>query len=192
MKATLVLYFALMFAVATSFSQVRIGVSTGYILTAYEEQDDSAGTLPIDVQIGAMVTPMLELGGEILYALGGFTFEDNIAGQITETDFHHTQIGAYGKYYVDLGSVDPFVRAGVAYYMGDAELEIPNGQESEQTVEIDPAVGFNFGAGLMATPSLSVEFFYNRVTRDMTDSQDNTVEFGMDTWGFLAGYHFSF
>ncbi|MCK5739541.1 porin family protein [bacterium] len=180
MKKLLVLGFVLL---ATSvFAQgFIISPMSGYSMTAFEDQDDAAGNVLLGVEVGMMVMDNLEAGLEVMYPLG-YTFK--IEG-VAETTFKNTQIGAYGKYYFEMDSFTPFVKAGLAYYMGNAEIELEAAGAEDVELELDGALGFSVGGGVLMGNGMFVQLDYNIVSRG--DDGDN---FGMNTWDVLVGYQF--
>jgi hypothetical protein len=179
MRNAIALAIILVVAVAGFAQQnLTLSVFTGYSLTAFEDQGSAAGTLPIGLSAGLKVQPALEVGGEFFYPLGGYAFEeqDEDFGKITTT-FNQMMAGVYGKYLLGSGNLKPFLKAGVGYYMGNAQAETEGLPKVD--VDIDAAVGFNVGAGIESPNGLFAGFTYNIVTRE---------DVGMNTYAVTVGY----
>jgi hypothetical protein len=189
MKTTVfIVMLALLFSVAT-FAQNKFTVAalTGYTMSAFEDQDDAAGTLPIVVQVGYKAAPNLEVGAEFNYALGGFGFEIDYSEAKLTTTFNQTIFGVFGKYHFTQNILKPYAKFGVGYYTGNADVEYElNGDKQSSTGDIDPAIGFNLGAGLIqSAKGFFAEFNYYTVTRKVEGESG-----GMNSWAFLVGYKF--
>lgn len=189
MKATIfIVMFALLFSVAT-FAQNKFTVAalTGYTMSAFEDQEDAAGTLPIGVQVGYKAKPNLEVGAELYNALGGFDFEIDYGGPTLKTSINQTIFGVFGKYYFTENILKPYARLGVGYYTGNIDLEYEwAGDKQSGTSEVDPAIGLNLGAGLIQSDKgFFAEFNYHIVTRKVEGESG-----GMNSWVILIGYKF--
>ncbi len=163
-------------------SKFTVAALAGYGLSAFENQESSAGTIPLGVQLGYQVTPSLEAGAEVNLALGGYQFQDEFDEFDMTTTFNQTIIGAFGKYYFGQGNFKPFARVGLGYYLGDAKVEI---EDESESVDIDPAIGFNIGAGLINHKGIFAEFTYHIVSR-----KSYGESFGMNNWSVMIGYKF--
>jgi hypothetical protein len=163
---------------AAGFAQQNMTVSlfTGYTMSAFEDQESAAGTLPLAASIGFKAAPALEIGGEFFYPLGGYQFETDILGTKLTTTFNQMMAGAYGKYCLGEGATKPFLKAGVGYYFGNVKLESEGESDS---ADMDGAIGFNVGGGIQMDSGLSLGFTYNIVTRE---------EVGMNFWAATIGY----
>ena len=189
MKTTVfIVMFALIFS-ASIFAQNRFTVAalTGYTMSAFEDQEDAAGTLPIGVQVGYKAAPNLEVGAEFNYALGGFDFETDYLGAKLTTSFNQTIFGIFGKYHFTENILKPYAKLGIGYYTGDIDLEYEwEGDKQSGTSEVDPAIGFNLGAGLIqSAKGFFAEFNYHIVTRKVEGESG-----GMNSWAILVGYKF--
>lgn len=159
---------------------LTVSAVTGYTMTAFEDQEEAAGTLPLGVQIGKMLKPALEVGLEVVLPLGGFTYEGETMGYKVTTTFNQMLVGAYGKYCFGEGKVTPYAKAGVGYYTGNADVEIEYmGQTSSESADIESAVGFSVGGGAHVNEKVFAEFVYNIVSRE---------DAGTNTWAVLVGY----
>lgn len=167
-------------SVATAQSNFTVALLTGYTMTSFEDQEDAAGTLPIAVRVSKALKPNLEVGLEGNYALGGFGFESDWEGETMTTTFDQTIIDAFAKYSVGNSKLQPYLKGGLGFFMGNAKSELG---DEEETTDIDSGIGFILGAGAELTPKIFAEFNYNIVSRDIEDES-----FGMNTWSVLVGY----
>lgn len=181
--ATLFLAFGL-FAQESQFTLSAVG---GYAMSAFEDQDDAAGALPVGVQVGYKFKPNMIVGGEINMALGGFSWELNQSGYKITSTANQTLIGAFGKYYFSEGKYLPYGRVGVGMYTGDGEAKVEyQGQSEKQTINIDSAIGFNIGGGvLLPEKGIFAEFIYHIVSRKAEGESS-----GMNYWAIQVGYQF--
>ena len=77
------------------------------------------------------------------------------------------------------------MKAGLAYYMGNAEIDLEAAGAEDVELELDGALGFSIGGGVLMDNGMFVQFDYNIVSRG--EDGDN---FGMNTWDVLVGYQF--
>jgi len=177
-RTGIVLCVILLIAVA-GFAQTKPIVSglAGYTMSAFEGQGSAAGTLALGASVGLKATPALEVGGEFVYPISGYKFEEDagIFGKVTTT-INQMLIGAYGKYFVGTGNLKPFLKAGLGYYTGKPKVEMSGDSE---TAELKSAVGFNFGGGVQTEKGLFAMFTYNIVKRESA---------GYNCWSVLVGY----
>ena len=189
---------ALVVGVGAGFAQsgFKVNLSTGYSLTAFEEDpysQDAAGTLPLGVSVGKQVTPALEAGVEVLYPLGGYTWEVEFTGipgivdsYKTESTINQVLYGVYGRYLLSSGpGLKPFVKAGLGLYTGGGTVEFEG--ESED-FDIKSAVGFNIGGGVYVKDNVWVQFQYHIVSRE--PDEEGAEKSGANTWDVMAGYVF--
>ena len=163
---------------------LSVAVTSGYIMTAFEDQEEAAGTLPIGIQVGMKATPSLEVGLEVNNALGGFVYELDFLGTTAETTMNQTIASLYAKYFLGSSKMKPFVKAGVGMFTGNGNVKMSFlGVEDDEDFDIDSGVGFIVGAGLHITKAIFTEFNYNIVNRG---SEGETS--GMNTWSVLVGY----
>lgn len=187
----------LVVGISTGFAQsgLKVNVSTGYSMTAFEEDlySDAAGTLPLGLSIGKQITPALEAGVELLYPLGGYTWEiefEGIPGFIdsykADATINQILYGVYGRYMLGSGSgLKPFAKAGVGLYTGGGTVEVEG--ESED-FDIKSAVGFNIGGGVYVKENLWVQFQYHIVSRE--PDEEDAEKSGANTWDVMVGYVF--
>lgn len=178
----MVIGIVLLFCVAGFGQNLTVTAFTGYSMTSFEDQDDAAGTLPLGLAVGYKAAPAIEIGGEFMYPLGGYSWELDFFGETVTTTFNQMMIGAYGKYFIGTGNMKPFVKAGVGYFMGNAKSE---GGGETMDFDVDGGIGFNFGGGVLLSQGFSVEFVYNMVSRKIEGDDE---KYGMNTWAVLVGY----
>lgn len=189
-------------------SSKTLGIYTGYTMSAFEDQGDAAGTLPVGVQLGFKVAPQVEVGFEAANALGGFTWKGDVLGMETESTFNYTLLSAYGKYSFSQENLAPYVKGGIGYFLGDVKTKVSfMGEEESVTSKIDPGIGFVLGGGVDFNKRFFAEFSYNIVSRKSGEETDGSDEFemaaaddsgssndswGMNTWVAKIGYRFTF
>jgi hypothetical protein len=177
-----------------SQSNTSVAVVTGYTMSAFEDQEDAAGTLPVGVQLGYKASPNLQVGVGFTTLLGGLTWEATDMDYKVTTTFNQSIISAYAKYFLGEGQIKPFIKGGVGYFMGNADVEVEYaGEKAKDTAKIDPAIGFIVGGGLTLNKNIFAEFNYNLVSRKAADSGDefdssSNDSMGMNTWSVLIGY----
>ncbi len=187
---------ALVLMAVSSYGQSTnsLAVMAGYSMSAFEDQDDAAGTVPLGIQLGMMVSPNLQVGLEGNYLLGGFIWESKDEDYKLKTTFSQAIASAYAKLFLGQGSSKPFVKGGVGYFMGDVKATYEaDGEEEDETYKIDPAIGFIVGGGINLSPNLFIEFNYNLVNRQFKDDGDkmeeeNSEKLGMNSWSVMLGY----
>ena len=186
-KVTMFLLVALflvsgLFAQENKFTVSAVG---GYAMSAFEDQDDAAGALPVGVLVGYKLKPNLVVGGELNMALGGFSWELEQAGYKITSTANQTLIGAFGKYYFSEGQYVPYGKVGVGMYTGDGEAKVEyQGQSQKETIKIDSAIGFNVGGGvLLPDKGIFAEFVYHIVSREASGESS-----GMNYWAIQVGY----
>ena len=163
-------------------NSIALSAYTGYSLSAFEDQESAAGSLPLGISGAVEVMPQLQVGGEVLFALGGYQFEAEFFGETITTTMNQNMVGVFGRYYIPTTSITPYGKLGLGYYFGDSSIE---GFGAEEELDVDGAIGFNLGAGVLITDNIFAEFNYNIVSRE-SDGES----FGANTWAILAGYRF--
>ncbi|MCU0644226.1 MAG: hypothetical protein MUC94_08175 [bacterium] len=103
------------------------------------------------------------------------------------TSVNQTLFGIFGKYHFTQNSLKPYARLGIGYYAGDIDYEFEwEGENQSSTSKVDPAIGFNLGAGLIQSDKgFFAEFTYHLVTREVEGESG-----GMNSWAILIGYKF--
>ncbi|MDZ7371970.1 MAG: porin family protein [candidate division KSB1 bacterium] len=175
------------------YSQVAVNVFTGLSYSAFEDQEESASAIPLGVAVGYAAMPNLEVGGELNLALPGYGFETELYDIKVTSTFKQNLVGVFGRYYLGKGNLKPFVKGGLGMYFGDAEVEVSyEGQKEKETIDVNGALGFNLGAGVMLQKGFYAEFNYNIVSRKASDSEtgEESDSFGMNTWAVQLGYRF--
>lgn len=169
-------------------SGLKLTISTGYSFTSFEEDtySDAAGTLPLGLSIGKQFTPALEAGVELLYPLGGYTWELDFLDLFKiNTTFNQMLTGVYGRYaFGSNPGLKPFAKAGVGLYSGNGTVEVDG--ESED-FDVKSAIGFNLGGGVYVKENLWVQFQYHIVKREAEDMDEKS---GTNTWDITLGYVF--
>ncbi len=189
-KFLLVFVLALMLVLPVS-AQVAVNVFTGLSYSAFEDQEEAASAIPLGVAVGWPVMPNLEVGGEVNFALPGYQFETSFYDVKITSTFQQNLVGAYARYYLGEGSLKPFVKGGLGYYFGNAKVEGTfMGEKMTETVDIDGAVGFNVGAGVMLKKGFYGEFNYNILSRKAEDAEEGSDSYGANTWAIQVGYRF--
>lgn len=165
---------------------LKLSVGTGYSMTAFEDQDDAAGTLPLSLTLAKEMSDNLFAGLEVFYPLGGYTWEvtESYYGQTYKYDvtYQHYMIGVFGKYFV---SEKPYVKAGVGMFMGGAEMK--SDDFGDQDADVDSGIGFCLGVGAQVSPKINVEFNYRIVSREPEGASE---KYGMNVWDILVQYGF--
>jgi opacity protein-like surface antigen len=194
--------FLVMFIMASAtFAQgnTSLAITTGYTMSAFKDQEDAAGTLPIGLQLGYLASPNVQIGLEVSNALAGFTWQLKDEGINIESTFNQTIIDVYGKLFLGSSNVKPYIKGGVGYFLGDNETKVEIlGQKATEKVKMDPNIGFTVGGGVTLTKKLFLEFNYNIVSRKAADSASlgdelvgaSNEKVGMNTWSVLVGYTF--
>ena len=191
MKATklLMILLVLCFVSSAVYSQgLGLSVFAGYAMSAFEDQDDAAGTIPVGVRVSKQMAPKIDVGAEFLYPIGGFKFEvqESYWGQTYSYDLTINQmlIGAFAKMILSEGGMSPYAKAGVGMYMGNAKAE---GDGIDEDVDIDSAIGFNVGAGInLSSKPMYIEFNYHIVSRKTEGADEAT---GANFWNIILGYN---
>jgi len=199
MKRFGLLTLVLLVAAGAGYSQsnTSVAIVTGYTMSAFEDQQDAAGTLPVGVQLGYKASPNLQVGVGFTTLLGGLSWEASDMDYKVTTTFNQSIISAYAKYFLGEGSIKPFIKGGVGYFTGNADVKVEYaGEKATNTAKIDPAIGFIVGGGLTLNKNIFAEFNYNLVSRKPADSGDefdsgSTDSMGMNTWSVLIGYQFN-
>jgi len=195
MKKSGFLLLVLLSLAVSSYGQSHTSVAllAGYSMSAFEGQEDAAGTIPLGAQLGYMIGPSVELGLEGNYLLGGLTWKGESERYSLETTFNQVIAGVYAKIFLGQGNIKPFVKGGPAYFMGNLDVKAEyDGEEYKDSVKIDPAIGFVVGGGLTLSKKLFLEFNYNLVSRKeestLEEDMNKSEKAGMNTWSVLLGY----
>ena len=168
---------------AAGFAQQKLVVSAlaGYSMTAFEDQEKAVSSIVVGAALGYKVMPALHIGAEFIYPFG-YKDKDEEFGVEIEGTVNQMLIGAFAKYFFGSGGIMPFIKGGVGYYMGNAKWE-GGGQSGD--LDIDPKIGFNFGAGALHSSGFFAEFVYHIVTRTFEGVDEGM---GMNTWAAMVGY----
>ncbi len=174
-------------------AQPSLVVFAGYGQSAFEDQDDAAGYVPVGAQVLFEAMPGLSVGGELNYAVVPFTWElEEMGTEFAESKVTQMLIGGVAKYEVGQGALRPHARGGVGMYMGKMKFDFESEYESyTPDVEEDfkNAIGFNLGGGITAdfgeNKMWIAEFVYHIVSREL-DVQGAESE-GANNWAIHLG-----
>ena len=199
MKAPKLLMVLVILCVAAgAFAQQGPGLSifTGYAMTAFENQSDAAGTLPVGVRLSANLTSKIDIGAEFFYPIGGYTFETTYAnaGEPSYKEkrtFELMFAGLMTKITPIKGNLAPYAKVGVGMYLGNGEIEteyvgLPD--KEKNNFDMDSAIGFNVGGGFTLPFPLFIEYNYHIISRDYKNSEESL---DMNFWDILVGYTLS-
>jgi len=168
---------------AGSFAQNAISVHSGILVSAFEDQDESATAIPIGANFGMMVGENLEAGAEFGLLVSPFEFESEGLGTTVTSKISQTIIGVFGRYHFPMNGIMPYAKAGLGYYMGTFEAESDFGSGEE---DFKGAIGFNIGAGVNTEMGIYGEFVFHIVSREL--DMDGAESFGANNWGVNVGY----
>jgi hypothetical protein len=187
MRRVLIAMIAVGLLAGGASAQTKLAAFVGYGQSAFEDQDDAAGYIPIGVQGLLELSPGLSAGVELNLAVVPFTwtyedFEDS------ETKVTQTVIAALAKYEIGQGRMRPHVRGGVGMYMGKLEyVDDPFFGDAEE--DYKSAIGFNFGGGVTADWGYDrfwlAEFVYHVVSREL--DVEGADSFGANNWALQLG-----
>lgn len=160
----------------------------GYGQSAFEDQDDAAGYIPVGAEILVEMSSGLSVGAEVNYAVVPFTWEVEYAGtKLGETKISQMVIGGLARFEMGQGSLRPHVRGGAGLYMGKAKYEPEQGTDTEE--DFKNAIGFNVGGGITADFGESkiwlAEFVYHIVSREL--DVEGAESGGANNWAIHLG-----
>jgi len=187
MKKLLIMCLALGLVAGTASAQMKLAGFVGYGQSAFEDQEDAAGYVPIGVQGLYELSPGLNIGLEINIAAVPFTWTvegyDDAEQKITQTI-----IGALGKYEIGQGNIRPHVRGGLGMYMGKLDVtDWPLLGDYDESYK--SAIGFNFGGGVTADWGMDkfwlAEFVYHIVSREL--DVEGAESGGANNWAIQLG-----
>jgi hypothetical protein len=193
MKATKTIYSILIiFAIASvSHAQFFLGVQAGLAGSAFEDDvtealsDKSATGIPVGVAFGIDALPLIDVGVEYNMLVSPFKFEQEVLGETATISISQNMVGAFARVYLPMVIIDPYVRGGVAYYMGSYEFELAG---ETATDDFKGSVGFNAGVGVSALFGLYGEFVFHIVSREL--DVENPTSLGYNSWALTVGYTF--
>ncbi len=202
--------------IQSAFGQMKIGIYSGYGLSAFESQSSGAETLPLGIQAYYSLENVsfanLNLGLDFNYSVVPFSFEmtTNTGTKLFTRRQRQLYIGALIKIkFLRNSTFNPFARLGIGLYSGGHSLEYSDAikQEAQQNqvslpaeLDISSGFGFNFGAGLdyKLTPTTGIftEFVYHIVSRELNEAPLNVFEglnlgkssLGFNNWAILVGF----
>jgi hypothetical protein len=189
-KASMLVLFMIIFA-GTVQAQLMFGVQGGVGGSAFEDQEEAASSVPVGVFVGTNALPLFDAGIEYNMLVVPFKFEGDILGQKIKTEFTQSYFGAFIRWYVlPLPVIEPYIRAGAAYYSGKVTVEAAG---ESRDLEFKNTLGFNFGAGVKTMTGLYGEFIFHILSREL---DTETVEPGTvqdaayNNWMLMVGYQF--
>jgi hypothetical protein len=172
---------------AGASAQTKLAAFVGYGQSAFEDQDDAAGYIPLGLQGLIELSPGMSVGAEINFAIVPFTwtyedFED-AEGKVTQTI-----IAALAKYEIGQGNMRPHVRGGIGMYTGKVEyVDHPYYGDAEE--DFKSTIGFNIGGGVTADWGYDrfwlAEFVYHIVSREF--DYEGAESFGANNWAIQLG-----
>jgi hypothetical protein len=172
---------------AGASAQTKLAAFVGYGQSAFEDQDDAAGYIPLGIQGLLELSPGMSVGAEINFAVVPFTwtYEDFEDAEVRITQ---TIISALAKYEIGQGDLRPHVCGGLGIYMGKIEYtDHPLWGDAEE--DFKSAIGFNIGGGITADWGYDrfwlAEFVYHIVERE--EDVDNGDSFGANNWAIQLG-----
>lgn len=202
--------------IQSAFGQMKIGIYSGYGLSAFESQSSGAETLPLGIQAYYSLENVsfanFNFGLDFNYSVVPFSFDiqANDGSKIFSRSQKQLHVGALIKIkFLKKSMFNPFLRLGIGLYSGGHTLEYPAAieQEAQQKqvslpseLEISSGFGFNFGAGLdyklTSTIGLFTEFVYHIVSRELNEAPLNVFEglnlgkssLGFNNWAMLVGF----
>lgn len=164
-------------------ADLTIGINGGLLISAFEDQDKSYNAVPLGLFIGMHAAENVELGLELSHTVSNFELE----GDDVSVEFSQTLIGGFGRFYFyNESNIVPFLRAGLAVYLGEGKIS--NGSASF-TRDTKPAFGLNIGAGFGTDSGFYGEFIFHIVEREY--DVEGAETFGANNWGVKLGYAFS-
>ncbi|MCU0610605.1 MAG: outer membrane beta-barrel protein [Candidatus Eisenbacteria bacterium] len=191
MNKVFITLLALALVAAGASAQTTLLGFAGYGQSAFEDQEDAAGYIPVGAELLVELSPGLSVGAEVNYAVVPFTWEYEYAGtKVGETKIGQMILGGLARFEMGQGSVRPHLRGGAGLYMGKAEFEAEAGSGLlDSETDYKNAIGFNVGGGLTAdfgdTKIWMAEFVYHIVSRE-ADVED-AESFGANNWAIHLG-----
>jgi Outer membrane protein beta-barrel domain len=169
-------------------SNLTIGIHSGVLFSAFEDQDKTLTAIPAGGYFGVEVNENMEIGAEVNLTVKNFEdSQDGITASMSQTI-----IGAYLRYYFPAETVVPYIRAGVGYYLGAVEFSGENYPDFlTNNFDYKGAVGFNIGAGIGTESGLYAEFIYHIVDQEIDTDLFETDAAGANNFGAHIGYSFS-
>ncbi len=120
-KISMLVLFMILFA-GMAQAQLMFGVQGGIGGSVFEDQKEGASSVPIGIFAGTNALPLFDLGVEYNMLVVPFKFEGEVLTQKVETEYTQSYYGAFIRWYVlPLPVIEPYVRAGAAYYTGKAD-----------------------------------------------------------------------
>lgn len=203
MKKILIISVALLIT-SLSFGQTRISIYAGYGISQFDDlifsndNMEQTGYVPagLSVEFGR---DMFTFGFEGNYSVMPFKFDLNQEGFGKAGELEVTQlvIGGFVKIrFRDRREINPYIRAGVAYYGGKGKTKFNDEFKTfftdveDTEADLKPAVGINGGIGmdfpLSPVSFLFLEGNYHFVKRE--EDIDNAESFQANNFAFFLGF----
>ena len=120
-----------------------------------------------------------------------FKFTGEVLTQKVDLEFTQSYFGAFIRWYVlPLPVIEPYIRAGAAYYTG--KMTVKAAGESED-FKFKNTLGYNIGAGVKTMTGLYGEFIFHLLSRELdTESVDPATakDAAYNNWMLMVGYQF--
>lgn len=190
----LFIYFcsAFIFISSSLFAQTNlsIGLYSGVLFSAFEDQDESITAIPVGGYLGMQVSENIEVGAE--FSLLALPFEEKTtdAGVDVTTTLTQNLIGGYVRMYFPANTITPYVRAGVGYYTGQFEFTAGDFGGLSFDADFEGTIGFNIGAGIGSDSGLYAEFIYHILSQKI-DLPGSGAATAYNNFGVQIGYAFS-
>ena len=188
--------------------QVRASLYAGYGFSQFDDLEFAGGTAGQTGYVPAGVNieyggNMFAVGIEATYSFMPFIFdlEAESYGKVGETEITQLSAGGFVKVrFRNKNEINPFVRAGLAYYGGISRITFTD--EFKQTIndtedsedDLVAAIGFNAGIG-MDFPLSQVSFIYFEGIYHFVQRKydiPNAESFRANSFAFFLGFTHSF
>jgi opacity protein-like surface antigen len=172
-------------------AQLVFGVQGGIGGSMFEDQKEAASSVPVGVYVGTNALPLFDVGVEYNMLVVPFKFEGQVLTEKIKTEFTQSYYGAFIKWYVlPLPILEPYVKAGAAYYTGKIKVELAGASHDEK---FKNTLGFNIGAGVKTMTGLYGEFVVHLLSRELdTENVDpgTAKKAAYNNWMLMVGYQF--
>jgi hypothetical protein len=179
----------LLFVICSSaFSQTNltIGIHSGIMFSAFEDQEETQNAIPVGGYLGMQVSENLEIGAEFSVLALAYEEEYSEDGITVTQGITQNAFGIYTKIYFPSETIVPYLRGGLGYYTG--AIEFSSGGASVD-FNFEGAVGFNIGAGIGTESGIYAEFIYHIVSQKLEDFDGDSA--GLNNFGVHVGYAFA-
>jgi hypothetical protein len=183
---SLTLILVLFAAFSVNAGDMVFGLNAGSAVTSFEGQTDAATSISFGAHVGNKVLPILETGLEFNMLASPWEFEADFLGQKMTQKVSQTLVGAYAKVAIPLVVVNPYVRAGIGYYMGNLEFSL---NDYSEKADFKGAIGYSVGAGADLLLGFYAEVMYHIVSREL-DLEDAGDAADFNNLMINVGYNF--